>query len=441
MPSTKLKNASWPIVPLASEVKFMSGGTPTMSESKYWNGDIPWVSSGEMNQRKIHDTSQRVTEEGAKEGSKHVPARTVLAVVRGMSLAKEFRVAITARDVTFNQDLKALIPTDRLFPEFLFYYLLSQNQPIRDSASESAHGTKKLDTQVLEEWPLPLPSVQIQRKIAAVLSAYDELMENNRRRIALLEKLAEELYREWFVRLRFPGHEKVKLVKGVPEGWDYALASKFFGLVKGKSYAGEEITDDSNHMPFISLKSFNRGGGYREDGLKYYSGRYNDEQVVNREDVVIAVTDMTQDRVVVGRAARMPDFGERGAVISLDTVKLVPHNINNTFLYGYMRHSGFADYIKEFANGANVLHLKPDLIVKQNVVMPPRALQDRFTEVATPIFSQVDALGMANRQLTTTRDLLLPRLISGKLRVEDLEIEFPPGMKAESFDTTSHGKP
>lgn len=280
-----------------------------------------------------------------------------------------------------------------------------------------------------------------QQRIAAVLSAYDELMENNQRRIALLEKLAEELYREWFVRLRFPGHEKVKLVKGVPEGWDYALASKFFGLVKGKAYAGDEITDDPDHMPFISLKSFNRGGGYREDGLKYYSGRYKDDQVVNREDVVIAVTDMTQDRVVVGRAARMPDFGERGAVISLDTVKLVPHNINNTFLYGYMRHSGFADYIKEFANGANVLHLKPDLIVKQNVVIPPRALQDSFAEIATPIFSQVDALGIANRQLTTTRDLLLPRLISGKLRVEDLEIEFPPGMKAEPSDTTPHGKP
>ena len=69
---------------------------------------------------------------------------TVLVVVRGMSLAKEFRVAITARDATFNQDLKALIPSEKLVPEFLFYYLLSQNQPIRDSASESAHGTNKI---------------------------------------------------------------------------------------------------------------------------------------------------------------------------------------------------------------------------------------------------------------------------------------------------------
>ena len=170
--------------------------------------------------------------------------------------------------------------------------------------------------------PLPLPPSQ--QKIAAIISAYDEHIENNMRRIAVLEKLAEELYREWFVRLRFPGHERVKVVKGVPAGWSFDKASVFIDLVKGKSYAGDEITDDPLHMPFISLKSFSRGGGYREDGLKYYSGRYKDEQVVRQGDVVIAITDMTQDRAVVGRAARMPYLDGRGAVISLDAVKVVP---------------------------------------------------------------------------------------------------------------------
>src|SRR6266481_245013 len=86
MATTKHKTKAWPIVPLVSQVKFLSGGTPTVSEAKYWNGDIPWVSSGEMTRRKIHDTELRVTDDGANEGSKRVPARTVLVVVRGMSL-------------------------------------------------------------------------------------------------------------------------------------------------------------------------------------------------------------------------------------------------------------------------------------------------------------------------------------------------------------------
>lgn len=278
---------------------------------------------------------------------------------------------------------------------------------------------------------IPLPAPPIQEKIAAIISAYDEQIENNKRRIALLERVTEEIYREWFVRLRFPGHKQFKVEKSVPAGWSFDEASGFFGLVKGKSYAGDELTDDPEHMPFISLKSFNRGGGYREDGLKFYSGRYRNEQVVRQNDVVVALTDMTQDRAVVGRAARIPNLGEKGAVISLDAVKLVPHNINNTFLYAYMRHSGFSDFIKEFANGANVLHLKPELITKQRIIIPPRDLQDDFELHASPLYAQVDFLAEANQLLAVMRERLLPRLISGKLSVENLDIQFPPGMAEE----------
>lgn len=276
--------------------------------------------------------------------------------------------------------------------------------------------------------PFVLPPINKQQKIAAILSTYDELIENNQRRIALLEKMAEEIYREWFVRLRFPGHEKMKVVKGVPEGWDFEKASNFFGLVKGKSYTGEEISDNPEYMSLINLKSFNRGGGYREDGLKYYSGRYKPEQVVHQNDVVMAVTDMTQDRAIIGQVARVPDLGERGAVISLDTVKLDSKKISNTFLYAYMRHSGFANYIKEFANGANVLHLKSELITQQEILIPPRELQNQFGSMADSLYTQLDKLGKANSYLVKIRDRLLPRLISGKLSVEHLDIQFPPGM-------------
>jgi restriction endonuclease S subunit len=280
---------------------------------------------------------------------------------------------------------------------------------------------------------VPLPAKPIQQKIAAIISAYDEMIENNRQRIALLDKLAEEIYREWFVRLRCPYHERVEVIKRIPAGWSFDKASAFFGLAKGKSYAGDEITDNSEHMPFISLKSFNRGGGYREDGLKYYSGRFKDEQVVRQNDVVVALTDMTQDRAVVGRPARIPNLGKRGAVISLDAVKLVPHNINNTFLYAFMQHSGFSNFIKEFANGANVLHLKPELITKQKIIIPPKDLQDQFAWKAFPLYAQVDLLAEANQRLSTVRDRLLPHLLSGKLSVENLDIQFPPGM-AEELD-------
>ncbi len=199
--------------------KSLSGGTPSKSNQSFWLGNMPWVSSGEMTQARISNTKLHITREAGDKHSKIVPAKTVLVVVRGMSLAKEFRVSLTQREMAFNQDVKALIPLRNIDPTFLFYSLYGRRFDIRKLASESGHGTKKLDTRVLEEIPIFLPSLPFQKKIAAVLSAYDDLIENNNRRIALLEKMAEEIYREWFVRLRFPGHEGVAFHKGIPEGW------------------------------------------------------------------------------------------------------------------------------------------------------------------------------------------------------------------------------
>lgn len=281
---------------------------------------------------------------------------------------------------------------------------------------------------------IPIPSPDTQRKIAAILTAYDDLIETNKRRIALLEKITEELYGEWFVRMRFPGHQGAKIVKGVPEGWPFDLGSTFFDHVKGKSYSSNEVSDQEGTCFFITLKSFHRRGGYRKEGLKFYSGAYRDEQCVAVGDVVMAVTDMTQDRAVVGEVARIPNLPSKKSVISLDVIKLVPKEMSNTFLYAYMRHSGFASYIKEFANGANVLHLKPDLVGKQRLLFAPKHLREHFSELVEPLYQATDSLGETITLLTQARDLLLPRLISRKLSVEDLDVQFPPSMLEESTE-------
>jgi type I restriction enzyme S subunit len=285
---------------------------------------------------------------------------------------------------------------------------------------------------VAKELKLRLPPRAEQDKIAAVLVGLNDLIANNQRRIDLLESMAEEIYREWFVRMRFPGCEAATFSKGIPEGWEVVPLGRHCHVVKGRSYASEDLVDDPAAMPFVTLKSFNRGGGYRAGGLKHYKGEFKSEQLVKQGDIVMAVTDMTQDRVVVGRAARVPDLGERGAVISLDVIRLVPKKVDPTYLYLFLRFSGFANHIKEFANGANVLHLKPDLIPAQDVVMPPRALQDRVSLIAEPMLQQAEKLAQNSRRLSEMRDALLPRLISGKLRVDALNIQFPPSMQPPS---------
>jgi type I restriction enzyme, S subunit len=215
-----MKAMGWERRPLGRCAKFLSGGTPSKSRSEFWEGAIPWVSSGEMTAARIHDTQLHITEDAAANESRIVPANTVLAVVRGMSLAKEFRVSLTKRAMAFNQDLKAFACEPDIESEFLFYALLARREHIRELATEASHGTKKLETEVLANFPILVPMPDVQRRVVEVISAYDDLIENNQRRMALLEEAVRQLYREWFVRLRFPGHEHTRIIDGVPEGWE-----------------------------------------------------------------------------------------------------------------------------------------------------------------------------------------------------------------------------
>jgi len=325
--------------------------------------------------------------------------------------------------------MKMTVDPEKANPLYLYYYfrMPSTVTYIENHALQS--GVPHINLGILRKLEIICPPINIQNKISATISAYDDLIENNKRRISLLEKMAEEIYREWFVRFRFSGYQTAEFEKGIPKGWERGKADQFFEHVKGKSYTSDEISElDENSMPFVTLKSFNRGGGYRGDGLKSYAGKFSDKQIVFEGDVVMAVTDMTQNREVVGRVARIPDLGEKGAVISLDVIKLVPKTISATYLYSYMKYSGFGDFIKSFANGANVLHLKPDLVTQQVIVVPPEELRNKFDAFVTLIHEQVGVLTKEIENLEKTKESLLPRLISGKLSVADLDIQFPPSM-------------
>lgn len=165
----------WTRRTLTDCASFQSGGTPKKSISEYWEGTIPWISSGEMTHWRIHDSVRRVTEDGARNGTRMVPKGTIFAVVRGMSLAKEFRVAMCSGPMTFNQDLKAIAPRPGIRTEYLYSALLSQRDQIRDRATEASHGTKKLDSAVLSSTTITVPTDRLQDIFCEVVIPMHEL--------------------------------------------------------------------------------------------------------------------------------------------------------------------------------------------------------------------------------------------------------------------------
>jgi len=278
----------------------------------------------------------------------------------------------------------------------------------------------------LKPVPIPYPNLASRKKIAGLLTMYDQSIENNTRRIEILEEMAQAIYREWFVEFRGPGHEEVPLVDSdlgpIPEGWKVTRVDDIAEIVRGRSYSKSEISDSAG-APFINLKCISRGGGFRKSGLKCYTGPYKLAQEVRYGDIVIAVTDMTQERNVVGRAARVPSLTEDFGVISLDLVRVIPNVVSSPYLYGMLRHSPFPDEVKNFANGANVLHLHPDRIAEYRFARAPEDLQLRYSNAVEPMYELADRLDLQVEKLRAARDLLLPRLISGEIDVSNLDID------------------
>lgn len=154
----------WERRPLHQCARLLSGGTPTKSRPEFWEGTIPWASSGELTKMRVRRTTLNITEEALESGSRLVPSETILAVVRGMSLAKEFRIGLTARSMAFNQDLKAVLAFPGVDALLLYHTLEAQRDQIRDRAGEASHGTKKLESAVLSDLPIMVPPVTLQRE-------------------------------------------------------------------------------------------------------------------------------------------------------------------------------------------------------------------------------------------------------------------------------------
>jgi type I restriction enzyme S subunit len=187
----------WERRPLGGCADFLSGGTPSKENNEYWDGEIPWVSSGELTSARIHDTTLRITPEAVEAGSRLVAPDTILVVVRGMSLAKEFRMAMASRHVAFNQDLKAIVAQPGVTAVYLFHALEMQREQIRDRTTEASHGTKKLDTAVLAAVPILVPSSQMQKHFQEIVapsnSQWDNLHRQNQKLRAARDLLLPRL--------------------------------------------------------------------------------------------------------------------------------------------------------------------------------------------------------------------------------------------------------
>ena len=299
---------------------------------------------------------------------------------------------------------------DKAHGRFLYYAFFGPKWRATIEGNKLSGATvERIPLTNFPDFPVLLPPLPTQRRIAAILSAYDDLIEVNTRRIAILEEMARRVYEEWFGKFSGPRDRSI------------ITLGQVFELHRGKSYRSAELGQDEQGLPLLNLKNIAAWGGFRRDGTKRFTGEYKARHIATSGDILMAVTDMTQERRLVAQAARVPTAAGPEAVFSMDLLKCVPRECDRTFGYALLRWSGCADHLKEHANGANVLHLSPKVIERFEVTMPPAAEQERYSNWASPVFALMDTLEDQNTNLRAQRDLLLPRLVSGKLSLDEAE--------------------
>ena len=200
----------------------------------------------------------------------------------------------------------------------------------------------------------------------------------------------------------------------VPKGWEVKRIDEIANIIKGKSYKSSEL--EKSKTALVTLKSFNRGGGYRLDGLKEYTGKYKSEQEVFAGELIIAYTDVTQAADVIGKPAMvMSDSNYQHLVISLDVGVVRPFNdVYKHFLYCLAMTDSFQAHTKSFCTGTTVLHLGKDAVPSFEFINPSNELLHVFYKQTSSIFEKINLHIEENKNLEKVRDLLLPSLLSGR---------------------------
>jgi type I restriction enzyme S subunit len=397
---------------------------PRDDESLY-GGKYPFIQTGDVKAAPFYITnySQTYNERGLAQSK--LWKRGTLCVTIAANIAD---TAILDFDACFPDSILGFVPfADKSNTKFVKYCF----DVYKTTLEAISKGTTQdnLSLEKIKRVKFRIPPLPTQRKIAAILSAYDDLIENNNRRIAILEKMAEELYREWFVRLRFPGHEGVKIVKGVPEGWEVRKIGDLVTFDKGVSYSGEGLTETGT--PMVNLKCFSINGGFRRDGVKPYSGPVRPQHIIKAGDIVIANTDLTQAGDIIGNPAIVPEIGEHQQYYfshHLNAARLNPALNYRYYFYHLFKSPSFKGYSKGCASGTTVLGFRQGDLEKFAFFYPGEKLIKTFDELAQSLHRQIEILNKANDLQRESRDRLLARLMSGKIDVEKLDIQFPKSM-------------
>ena len=417
----------WSVLPLGDLTSWMSGGTPSKSNPEYWGGDIPWISAKSLKCFYLYDSEDHVTEAAIADGARQAVTGDVLILVRGMTLHNDVPVGVAMRPMTFNQDVKGLRGKGEAATRYIAYWLVGNKWRLLAAVDQASHGTGRLRTEVLQEMDVLLPPPDEQRAIAAVFGALDDKIEQNRRTARALERLARAIFRAWFVDFEpvkakaagataFPSMPQPVFdalptrfvdsdIGPVPEGWEVKAIAKIATFLNGLALQKYPPRGDGHDLRVIKIAQLRKGS---TEGADWANGDVPEQHVIHDRDLLFSWSATLEAEFW---------FGGAGA-LNQHLFKVSSERYPSWFCLLWIRYH--LPWFRSIAasKATTMGHIKRGHLQGAQVVVPPVPVLQAADGVLGAVYDLHAALMIESRRLGAMRDLLLPNLLSGDVRVK-----------------------
>ena len=384
-----------------------SGGTPKANVESYYNPPtIPWLKTKEVNYCRIYETENYISEDDLNNSSaKLIAPNSVIIAMYGDTAGK---VAINKIPLTTNQACCNLtIDKEKADYEFIYYQLCTLYNKMVSLRIGAAQ--LNLNAQIIKDLEIAVPPILAQRRIAEVLSRYDSLIENYQQQIKLLEEAAQRLYKEWFVDLRFPGHESTPIINDLPQGWQ-------------KKKLGEIVRTTSGGTPSRGKPEY-----YIGDILWAKTKELNDSFILDTEEKIsIEAINKSSAKILPSGSLLLAMYGATIGKLGIASKELACNQACCVFLFN--DNGGFRWFLYNWliinraflisqGKGAAQPNLSQDMIKNFEAIIPDTPLLEKFNRMVTPLYERIKNIQVQIRNLSEARDRLLPKLMSAEIEV------------------------
>lgn len=411
-----------------------TGNTPPRKNPEYYGNHTLFIKPTDISKEtKYTYTPEECYSKLAYEKYKNslVPKGATCVVTIG-SIGEKLTKA--HKECFINQAMNAVVPNENFDEDYVYYLLKFNLRQLKMFDSGTASGRENVSKSAFSNIRvIALTSKDEQIKVGKLLSNYDDLIENNNKRIKILEEMAQKIYKEWFVDFKFPGHEtttfKDSPLGKIPNDWEVGKLQDIVEFFNGYAFKSKELLKhpQKNSLSVFKQGHINRGGGFNYSGTKSWFPREKSielkKYILKKGDLLMAMTDMKNNVAILGNTAIMP---MDNSYILNQRVGLLrcKNNLNISYPYVYMvtNSEPFLLNLRSRANSGVQVNLSTEQIKLSKLIIPASHINKLFNELITPIFEQIFLINKKNENLKQTRDILLPRLISGEINVENMEV-------------------